>query len=305
MPSFLYIVNYDETDNIINYTIPEFQRVVQLEDKKHYPVTPYTSARGVIHEDGFSFQWVADVLDEEKIEEAKDEALIKISGSTIEAVIEIKEAIREYKEPFEALSGMIPSLDSAIYPLDIDYNITSDFSSDNLMNIISVNISEHPGLIANVDRFYIEKFVNGTSVGKIYDQTNPPTSIAITNTIQGMKEEFVFVASGGDKTTEIKGIKYLLFYGTTNSQTITSSDVMTLNKILLDGIEFNTEIETEHGEYIWIIVPEYLSINTIKCSGFGFSILEPTYLNVGGLGRYKCYRSNQELDETIWNLVIN
>ena len=291
---FTYIINYD----IVPFAIK------QLEDVDSYPVTPYTSAKGVIMKKGNDVEEQIDYLDFSKISADEEIAVNAIETSGDTAVEDVQEVGKEYREDIDELTEHVNEIDAEVFPLKIYYSITPNFPV--YENEIDVNMREYDTGHPSIGEEYVEKWVNGTYVGKIYNPTEYSPSFTFESPIQGMKEVFKFSAkTTKNKSAEESTTRYLCFYGASSASVMTSSIAMTLSKALTTGVSFNPIITTRYGEYIWLIVPNYLSINKVVSSGFDVTLDEPTNVNIGTFGTYKCYRTLNALDDATWKLVIS
>ena len=85
---------------------------------------------------------------------------------------------------------------------------------------------------------------------------------------------------------------------------MTAEILNTLNKVSTTGVSFNPKVTTKDNDYIWLVVPSYLSINRVTSAGFDVTIAAPQTIN-NNLGTFKAYRTANLLTQATWNLVIS
>lgn len=280
-------------------------RVVQLEDKVGNPIAPFTLAESVTLSNGRDVQEQVEYMDIDNIHTEEVEALAAIGDAIENAVEDIQDAGSTYRTEINQLSGSVETLDSYVFPLTISYSITPDFVQRPYTNTIRLDISEYQGSDPILTSSSVQKSVNGSEPKYIYNPLLNPAHVNITDIIEGMKEDFIFNAETSTKSDTKRCTRYLCFYGATNASAMTSSVAMGLTKILTTTVSFNPTIKTTYGQYIWLIVPNYLSINSVKSSGFDVTFNPPEYLNIGGYGTYKAYRTINALDDATCSLVIS
>lgn len=292
---FTYSIDYDVTSLVI----------AQLEDTDAYPITPYSSAKGVILDNGKDIEEQINYMDPAKISIEEIDALAAIGDSTENAINEIISGGSEYRAGIDTLAMHIKELDAKEFPLEISYKITPNFSR--YENTIDVTLKEYDTGEPNLNEEYVEKWVNDSYVGKIYDPLEYQSSFSFVSPIQGMKETFKFVAGTvNEKSDEKSAVRYLCFYGANKAASMTSSIALGLTKTLTTGVSFNPTIKTTEGQYIWLIVPRYLSINKVKSAGFDVTLTEePQYVQIGDFGMYRCYRTLNALADATWKLTIS
>ena len=77
-----------------------------------------------------------------------------------------------------------------------------------------------------------------------------------------------------------------------------------LNKISSTGVSFNPKVTTKDNDYIWLVVPSYLSIARVTSAGFDVTLATPQTI-INNLGSFKAYRTANPLTTATWNLVIS
>lgn len=278
-------------------------RLVHLEDKQGNPVAPATVSKGVMMDYGVDVQTQVDYFSVEHIQQEKIGYLADIGDCTSSAVTDVQVEGKEYRDDIDTLQEEVDAMDATVFPLRIEYVVRTDFNT--YTNNISAEILEYDTGTPGITGEYIEKWANGTYKGKIYDPISYTSSISTSTPIEGSKERYVFHAETKNKSTHATYEKYLWFYGVSKSKSMTSDIAMSLNKVLTTGVAFNPTITTHYGDYIWFIVPNYLSINQVKSSGFDVTLNDYELLQVGTFGTYKAYRTLNALDDATWSLVIS
>ena len=85
---------------------------------------------------------------------------------------------------------------------------------------------------------------------------------------------------------------------------MTAEILNTLNKVSATGVSFNPKVTTKDNDYIWLVVPSYLSITHVTSAGFDVTLAAPQTIT-NNLGSFKAYRTVNSLTEATWNLIIS
>ena len=86
---------------------------------------------------------------------------------------------------------------------------------------------------------------------------------------------------------------------------IISNDVInTLVKYSTGSVSFNPSVTTEDNQYIWIVVPNYLTVNRVTSQGFDVTFQAAQSITTS-LGTFKAYRTANTLTAQTWKLVIS
>ena len=85
---------------------------------------------------------------------------------------------------------------------------------------------------------------------------------------------------------------------------MTAEILNTLNKVSATGVSFNPKVTTKDNDYIWLVVPSYLSISRATSAGFDVTLAAPQTIT-NSLGSFKAYRTANPLTSATWNLVIS
>lgn len=135
--------------------------------------------------------------------------------------------------------------------------------------------------------------------------TNAPVASGSVETpIQSNREVFTFTVGKEGRTTKVSSLtRYLCYYGG-NASSTASSIISDLSKKISGNVSFNPTVKTKNGDYIWLVVPSYLTINRVTSAGFDVTLAAPQTISTA-IGEFKAYRTANTLTESTWNLVIS
>lgn len=191
-------------------------------------------------------------------------------------------------------------LNDTVYPIVLGFTINPNVSTMRTDIVYSVK-SDNEYLVP--DTLSITKKIND-EVETIL--TNYPTSnSSLATPILGAREIFKFAVTKQGRTGKSTSqTKYLCYYGGNAGSTITTGILNTLNKVSSTGVSFNPKVVTKDNDYIWLVVPSYLSINRVTSAGFDVTLAAPQTIT-NTLGSFKAYRTANPLTEATWSLVIS
>ena len=191
-------------------------------------------------------------------------------------------------------------LNDAVYPIVLGFTINPNVSTMKTDVIYSVK-SDNEYLVP--DTLNITKKVNDETETIL---TNYPTSnSSLATPIQGAREIFkLSVTKEGRTSQSTNQTRYLCYYGGNAEATMTAKILNTLTRISSTGVSFNPKITTKDNDYIWLVVPSYLSINSVTSAGFQVTLGVPQTIT-NNLGTFKAYRTANSLTTTTWDLVIS
>ena len=229
------------------------------------------------------------------------------SAETLTEFTNISESVdflaTQVKECMDAIEGFKQN----IYTIDTNFKVETDSGVTEYTASYSCTNNGNP---TTPSACTITRYVNDGSGSVILNNTSTPAS-AVTVSISGCKEHYVLeVVSTLPNSLHIisEETKYLCMVGTTSATTMTAQIAGGFKKYVSNGTWFvANNVETQASQYVWVIVPSYISVRFATSQGitFPFTTEVQTISDVGGVtGTYKCYRSNQELDAATWNLVI-
>ena len=218
---------------------------------------------------------------------------VNISGN----YYNIQKYIEDTKSLFQA---NIDKLNDTVYPITLDFNVSPNIEAMNTSINYSV-ISDGKPLIPDIMK--ISKQVNDNTAIVLLDI--PASSGNLTTNIEGSREIFKFeVTKTGRTGKNTSTTRYLCYYGVNSEATMTDKILNTLNKVSTTGISFNPNIITNDNDYIWLVIPSYLSINHVTSAGFDVTLATPQTIT-NNLGSFKAYRTANPLTTATWNLVIS
>ena len=209
--------------------------------------------------------------------------------------------IQKYIEDTKTLfQNSIDKLNDTVYPITLGFTV-----------------SPNTGTMQTDVRYFV------TSDGKplvpdtleVTKQINDNTSKVLTNAkgssgtvqtkIEGGREIFKFAVTKIGRTSKSTlATRYLCYYGSSSVKDMTAETMSTLSKVSSTGVSFNPQISTNNDEYIWLIVPNYLTINKVTSAGFEVTLATEQIIT-NSFGTFKAYRTINVLTSAIWKLVIS
>ncbi len=191
-------------------------------------------------------------------------------------------------------------LNDTVYPIVLGFSINPNVGTMKTDVIYFVK-SDNEYLVP--DTLSITKKVNDTAETIL---TNYPTSnSSLTTPIQGAREIFKFAVTKKGRTGKSTSqTRYLCYFGGNPAATMTAEILNTLNKVSATGVSFNPKITTKDNDYIWLVVPSYLSITRVTSAGFDVTLSAPQTIT-NTFGSFKAYRTANPLTAATWNLVIS
>ena len=218
---------------------------------------------------------------------------INISGN----YYNIQKHIEDTKSLFQA---SINKLNDTVYPITLGFNVSPNVGTMKTSINYSI-VSDGKALVP--DTMKISKQKNDDSVITLLDK--PASSGSLTTNIEGSREIFKFeVTKTGRTSKNTSTTRYLCYYGVNSAATMTAEILNTLNKVSATGVSFNPKVTTKDNDYIWLVVPSYLSISRVTSAGFDVTLTTPQTIT-NNLGSFKAYRTVNPLTQATWNLVIS
>ena len=218
---------------------------------------------------------------------------VNISGN----YYNIQKYIEDTKSLFQA---NLDKLNDTVYPITLGFNVSPNVETMNTSINYSV-VSDGKPLIPDIMK--ISKQVNDNTAIVLLD--TPDSSGNLTTNIEGSREIFKFeVTKTGRTDKNTSTTRYLCYYGVNSEATITAEILNTFNKVSTTGVSFNPNITTNDNDYIWLVVPSYISINRVTSTGFDVTLADSQTIT-NSLGSFKAYRTANPLTIATWNLVIS
>ena len=205
------------------------------------------------------------------------------------------------------LVGMIQDVDEnlaklndTVYPIILGFTITTNVGTMQTEIRYSVSSDNKP-LVP--DTSIISKQINDNSAKNI--STTPSSGGTLSTPIEGAREIFKYAVTKKGRTGKsATQTRYLCYHGGNSAATMTAEILNTLNKVSATGVSFNPKVTTKDNDYIWLVVPSYLSIARVTSAGFDVTLAAPQTIT-NNLGSFKAYRTANPLTAATWNLVIS
>lgn len=203
-------------------------------------------------------------------------------------------------EMIQDVDENLAKLNDTVYPITLGFIITPNVGTMQTEVRYSVSIDNKP-LVP--DTLQVSKQAND---GLFKVLTNTPSSGGtLSDAIEGAKEIFKFAVTKQGRTGKSTSqTRYLCYFGGNPAATMTAEILNTLNKVSSTGVSFYPSITTKDNDYIWLVVPSYLSITRVTSAGFDVTLAAPQTIT-NNLGSFKAYRTANPLTAATWNLVIS
>lgn len=220
---------------------------------------------------------------------------------------ELRKAIESATGLPDELVGMIQDVDEnlaklndTVYPIILGFTITPNVGTMQTEVRYSVSSDNKPIV---PDTSIISKQINDNAAKNI--STTPSSGGTISTPIEGAREIFKFAVTKKGRTGKSTSqTRYLCYFGGNPASTMTAEILNTLNKVSATGVSFNPKVTTKDNDYIWLVVPSYLSITRVTSAGFDVTLAAPQTIT-NNLGSFKAYRTANPLTAATWNLVIS
>lgn len=220
---------------------------------------------------------------------------------------ELRKAIESATGLPDNLVGMIQDVDEnlaklndTVYPIILGFTITPNVGTMQTEVRYSVSSDNKP-LVP--DTSIISKQINDNAPKNLSD--TPSSGGTLSTPIEGAREIFKYAVTKQGRTGKSTSqTRYLCYFGGNSAATMTAEILNTLNKVSATGVSFNPSITTKDNDYIWLVVPSYLSISHVTSAGFDVPLSAPQAIT-NSLGTFKAYRTANPLTQATWNLVIS
>ena len=194
----------------------------------------------------------------------------------------------------------LAKLNDTVYPITLGFSITPNVGTMQTEVRYSI-ISDGKPLVP--DTLLISKQINDATPKSL--SNTPASSGNLSTPIEGSREIFKFeVGKKGRTGKSTSQTRYLCYHGGNQADTMTAEILNTLNKVSSTGVSFNPKVTTNDNDYIWLVVPSYLSISRVTSAGFDVTLSAPQTI-INTLGSFKAYRTANPLTPATWNLVIS
>lgn len=194
----------------------------------------------------------------------------------------------------------IAKLNDTVYPITLGFTVSPN--TDTMQTDVKYSvISDGKPLVP--DTLEMTKQINDNAP-KILTNAKVASGTVQTK-IEGGREVFKFVVTKTGRTGKSTlATRYLCYYGGSSVKDMTVDIMNTLSKVSSTGVSFNPQINTNNGEYIWLIVPNYLTISRVTSAGFDVTLAAAQTVT-NSLGTFKAYRTANTLIAETWKLVIS
>lgn len=225
------------------------------------------------------------------------EKLDKELRQTINAATGLPE---DLVETIQDVDVSIAKLNDTVFPITLGFSINPNVGSMQTDVRYSI-ISDGKPLIP--DTLLISKQINDATPKSL--SNTPASNGTLSTQIEGAREIFKFeVEKKGRTGKSTSQTRYLCYFGGNPAATMTAEILNTLNKVSAAGVSFNPKVTTKDNDYIWLVVPGYLSISNATSAGFDVTLADPQTIT-NNLGIFKAYRTANPLTAATWNLVIS
>ena len=206
----------------------------------------------------------------------------------------------ELVEMIQDVDENLAKLNDTVYPIILGFTITPNVGTMQTEVLYSVSSDNKP-LVP--DTSIISKQINDNAAKNI--STTPSSGGTLSTPIEGAREIFKFAVTKKGRTGKnTSQSRYLCYFGGNPAATMTAEILNTLSRVSTTGVSFNPKVTTKDNDYIWLVVPSYLSISRVTSAGFDVPLSAPQAIN-NNLGIFKAYRTINPLTATTWNLVIS
>ena len=194
----------------------------------------------------------------------------------------------------------IAKLNDTVYPIILGFTINPNVGTMQTEIRYSVSSDNKP-LVP--DTSIISKQINDNAPKNLSD--TPSSGGTLSTPIEGAREIFKYAVTKEGRTGKSTSqTRYLCYFGGNPAATMTAEILNTFNKVSSTGVSFNPKIITKDNDYIWLVVPSYLSISRVTSAGFDVPLSVPQAIT-NSLGTFKAYRTANPLTQATWNLVIS
>lgn len=203
-------------------------------------------------------------------------------------------------EMIQDVDENLAKLNDTVYPITLGFTITPNVGTMQTEVRYSVSSDSKP-LVP--DTSIISKQINDNAPKNLSE--TPSSGGTLSTPIEGTREIFKFAVTKKGRTGKSTShTRYLCYFGGNPATTMTAEILNTLNRVSATGVSFNPKATTKDNDYIWLVVPSYLSISRVTSAGFDVTLASPQTIT-NSLGSFKAYRTANPLTQATWNLVIS
>ena len=217
---------------------------------------------------------------------------------TVEAAIGLPD---DMVEMIQDIDQSLAKLNDTVYPITLGLTVNQDVSKMQTEVKYSVSSDGKPFM---PDTLSVSKRINDDSVEGVLAST-PVANGSFVTEIKGAREVFNFKVTKKGRTSKNTSLtRYLCYYGGYSASSMTAELLSSLTKVSTTGVSFNPKVTTKDNDYIWLVVPSYLTISRVTSAGFDVTLASPQTIT-NSLGSFKAYRTINPLTANTWNLVIS
>lgn len=205
-----------------------------------------------------------------------------------------------YNQLPNLLYTSIDKLNDTVYPITLGFTVSPN--TDTMQTDVKYSVTSD-GKPLVPDTLQVTKQINDNA-SKVLTNAEVASGTVQTK-IEGSREIFKFAVTKTGRTGKsTSATRYLCYYGSSSVKDMTTETMDTLSKVSSTGVSFNPQINTNNGEYIWLIVPDYLTISRVTSAGVDVT-LAAVQTVTNSLGTFKAYRTANTLTTETWKLVIS
>lgn len=194
----------------------------------------------------------------------------------------------------------LDKINDTVYPITLGFTVSPN--TDTMQTDIKYSVTSD-GKPLVPDTLQVTKQINDNA-SKVLTNAEVASGTVQTK-IEGSREIFKFAVTKTGRTGKsTSATRYLCYYGSSSVKDMTTETMDTLSKVSSTGVSFNPQINTNNGEYIWLIVPDYLTISRVTSAGVDVT-LAAVQTVTNSLGTFKAYRTANTLTTETWKLVIS
>lgn len=194
----------------------------------------------------------------------------------------------------------IAKLNDTVYPITLGFTVSPN--TDTMQTDVKYSVTSD-GKPLVPDTLEVTKQINDNA-SKVLTNAKVASGTVQTK-IEGGREIFKFAVTKTGRTGKsTSATRYLCYYGSSSVKDMTAETMNALSKVSSTGVSFNPQINTNNGEYIWLIIPNYLTISRVTSAGFDVTLASAQTVT-NSLGTFKAYRTVNALTAETWKLVIS
>lgn len=194
----------------------------------------------------------------------------------------------------------LAKLNDTVYPITLGFTINPNVGTMQTEVKYSVSSEGKPFM---PDTLQISKQANDGLFKVLTNSTS--SGGTLSDAIKGAREIFKYAVTKEGRTGKSTSqTRYLCYFGGNPAATMTAEILNTLSRVSATGVSFNPKVTTKDNDYIWLVVPSYLSISRVTSAGFDVTLAAPQTIT-NNLGSFKAYRTANPLTAATWNLVIS